>query len=337
MIETSGQNRNPYQQPSSASSSPNNNIVRNQKQDRSHYAYDTMASGSGAAPEGLSQAGSSPSQQPNQSPTQASHEPEEEQDPKKIIFANMKLFKATIARLQKVRFARVWAPPNMEAGLAYNLKEESPAPEYISMGTKIDVDWRVREDIAVPSTCLRILGRDLIRLSSSKKKIKAHASAITRFTLNRGFHLACTIIEQAMKSDAFYDTMRQKSESQRIIAISKLIEPKHIFYLYSSQFDAVCFHFIFHEGVRQIAEEEVLRNDLRKLLTYYTAQIVYDYLRYCIKAEEGKEKNPIEKGGAGRAAVRANYLRTPYHGPAKNVFKSLRSLPASFYMDEDSE
>lgn len=84
-----------------------------------------MASESGASLEELCLAGSSSSQQPNQSPTQTKHEPEEEQDPEKIIFANMKLFKATIARLQEAKIARTWAPPKMEAGLAYSLVRQS--------------------------------------------------------------------------------------------------------------------------------------------------------------------------------------------------------------------
>jgi hypothetical protein len=161
-----------------------------------------------------------------------------------------------------------------------------------------------------------------------EKKLRAHVSSTTRGTLDRGFLLACAILEQAMKNDAFYDAMRQESEVKRILAIDKLIEPKHIFYLFNSQFKVVSFPFIFHESERPIAEEELLRNDLQKLLRYSTAQMIYDYLRYCIKAEEGKEESPIEKGGAGKAAVRTNYLAVPYHGPAKDIYKSLRRLPA---------
>lgn len=225
------------------------------------------------------------------------------------------------------------------------------------MSTFIDMDWRPQPEgvVAVPSVylglgkatelmyhqmpsheirnCLpkdlREPGRKTLKHVFFMKKIKAHVSSTTRGTLDRGFLLACTIIEQAMKSDEFYDTMRQKSEVQRISAINKPIKPKHIFYMYSSQFKVVSFPFIFHDGERPIAEEEVLRKDLRRLLRYYTAHMVYDYPRYCIKAEEGKEENPIEKGGAGRAAVRSSYLNVPYYGPAKEGFKSLTRLPAS--------
>jgi hypothetical protein len=84
-----------------------------------------MASGSGASLEELCRAGSSSSQQPNQSPTQTKHEPEEEQDPGTIVFANMKLFEATIARLQKAKVDGTWAPPKMEAALTYNLVRQS--------------------------------------------------------------------------------------------------------------------------------------------------------------------------------------------------------------------
>lgn len=37
----------------------------------------------------------------------------------------MELFEATIARLQKAKIAGTWAPPKMEAGLAYNLVSQS--------------------------------------------------------------------------------------------------------------------------------------------------------------------------------------------------------------------
>lgn len=84
-----------------------------------------MASGSGVSLEELCRASSSSSQQPNQSPTQTKLEPEEEQYPETIIFANMKLFEATIARLQKAKIDGTWAPPKMEAALTYNLVTQS--------------------------------------------------------------------------------------------------------------------------------------------------------------------------------------------------------------------
>lgn len=57
--------------------------------------------------------------------------------------------------------------------------------------------------------------------------------------------------------------------------------------------------------------------------------MIYDFLKFCISAEEGKEKTPISRIRAGKAIVKANYLDVPYHGHARGIVKSLRRLPAS--------
>ena len=161
------------------------------------------------------------------------------------------------------------------------------------------------------------------------KKIRDHASSISRATLDRGFVLACTIVEEAMKNADFYNTMGQDTEGQRVKSINDLIEPHHMFYLFRDQFKSVSFAFIFHKGERPIPAEEKLRKDLRMLLRYTTSLMIYGFLRYCIRAEEGKEDTPITRIGAGRAAVVANYRAIPYHGSGRDIVKSLRRLPAS--------
>jgi hypothetical protein len=161
------------------------------------------------------------------------------------------------------------------------------------------------------------------------KKIREHVSAVTRATLDRGFQLACTIVAEAMQEDGFYELMNQSDEVQRAVVINGLVEPRHMWYLFRDQFRAISFPFIFHNGIRADPAEETLRMDLRRLLRYTTAVMIYDFLRFCISAEEGKEDTPISRVGAGKAIVRANYLDVPYHGLARAIAKSLRRLPAS--------
>ena len=61
-------------------------------------------------------------QQPNQ-PNQPAPKPNQPQaDP---IFATMELFRSTIARLDRAKIAKTWAPPKMDAGLAYDLVRHS--------------------------------------------------------------------------------------------------------------------------------------------------------------------------------------------------------------------
>ncbi|ELR07478.1 hypothetical protein GMDG_08447 [Pseudogymnoascus destructans 20631-21] len=50
----------------------------------------------------------------------------------------MDLFRATIARLERAKIAKTWASLKIDAGLAYDLRAESPAPEFISMGIYVD-------------------------------------------------------------------------------------------------------------------------------------------------------------------------------------------------------
>lgn len=161
------------------------------------------------------------------------------------------------------------------------------------------------------------------------RKIREHVSAVSRATLDRGFQLACTIVADAMKEEGFYELMNQNDEVQRAVVINGLVKSRHVWYLFRDQFKVVSFPFIFHNGVRTDPDEERLCMDLRRLLRYTTAVMIYDFLRFCISAEEGKEKTPISRIGAGRAIVKANYRDVPYHGRARPIVKSLRRLPAS--------
>ncbi|OBT88389.1 hypothetical protein VE02_02295 [Pseudogymnoascus sp. 03VT05] len=296
-----------------------------------------------------------PPNRPTQNPNQPKATP---------VFATKDLFRATIARLEKAKIAQIWIPPKMDAGLAYDLGAETSAPEFISMGIHIDLNQPqpgenpkpqkngLRASTDLPASCFKLAKateliyhtmpdheiRDCLPKHAKTsgylyrlfgKKICDHVSAVSRTTLDRGFQLACTIVAEAMEKEEFYELMNQSDEAQRAVVINGLVKPMHVWYLFRDQFRAVSFPFIFHDGVRTDPVEESLRMDLRRLLRYTTAVMVYDYLRFCISAEEGKENTPIPHIGAGKSIVRANYHDVPNHGYVRAIVRSLRRLPAS--------
>ncbi|KFY58309.1 hypothetical protein V496_06216 [Pseudogymnoascus sp. VKM F-4515 (FW-2607)] len=183
-----------------------------------------------------------------------------------------------------------------------------------------------------PKHVTNIGKRDIV---SAFYEMKRHSSAVTRATLDRGFLLSCSIIEEAAKSGDFLEEMEHDDDLHRISAINRFIRPEHIKYLFSDQFKAVSHHFIFHNFARTDPQEDKLRMDLRKYLRFTTSHVIYDFLRFVISVKQG-DKDIIDKKGPRRILVRDNYYVMPGSGPAGEVYKSIKRLPAAEGFDTHS-
>lgn len=152
----------------------------------------------------------------------------------------------------------------------------------------------IKYGIAFPPNVTKT-GKRNSNLAFYEARVKDHTAATSRTTLDRGFLLSCAIIEQAMNSETFFAEMAQDDDMDRVGAVNKLVRLAHIYYLFSDQFKAVSYQFIFHNFVRADAEEEKLRLDMRKQLRFTTSHIIYDYLRFVISARPGKETDLMER------------------------------------------
>ncbi|KFZ07603.1 hypothetical protein V501_06292, partial [Pseudogymnoascus sp. VKM F-4519 (FW-2642)] len=116
------------------------NNTRNKPKVANCYKPDTMAEEVSPSPPPRPQPGSQPGLRSNQNQPRNQPTPNLNQPQANPIFPTMDLFRATIVRLEKAKKAGTWVPPNMDAGLAYDLGAETPAPEFISMGIYVDLN-----------------------------------------------------------------------------------------------------------------------------------------------------------------------------------------------------
>ncbi|OBT97749.1 hypothetical protein VE01_04970 [Pseudogymnoascus verrucosus] len=310
---------------------------------------------------------------PPNSPLKVIESRQEPELDKNAVFASKELFDKTATRLQASKKAGVWSDPKIDGSLAVNLNNELDIPTYIPMAHYIAGNWlgngeeaaapvEPNVSIAVPATSLKLakaielmhhsmpaseirncfpkhvtkFGKRDTVFAFYETKLKEHASAITRATLERGFLLSCSVIDIAMNSGDFFQQMQHEDELHRISTINQYIRPEHIHFMFSDQFKAVSYNFVFHNAVRANLQEEELRIDLRKYLRFTTCHIIYDFLRFVISVKEGDDKDFIDKNGIGRMFVRNNYYIMPGGGPAGEVSKNLKRLPAADGFDTHS-
>ncbi|KFY07845.1 hypothetical protein V492_06772 [Pseudogymnoascus sp. VKM F-4246] len=291
-----------------------------------------------------------------------------------VIFATEALLDATIKRLADAKRYGVWESPKMDGTLLIDLDVQEAMPEFIPMSFYVDGNWlkdgevvepqsEPEGSIAVPATLLKFAkgielihhhmpGQELrncipkavpkyakrsISFTHFENKAKEHVAAVTRGTLDRGFHTSCAILEVALKSQQFIEALEDPLPMNRVAAINDFLRPEHIHWIYGDQFRAISFPFIFHDAIRPVASEEKLRQELRTFLRFTTCHMIYDYLRYVIRVEEGFKGMPLVANSIGKTQVRKNYLITPRLGPAAQIYKSLARLPASHDFDTHSK
>jgi hypothetical protein len=92
------------------------------------------------------------------------------------------------------------------------------------------------------------------------------------------------------------------------------------------------FDFIHRAGVREDVEEEQIRKDMRKLVHWGVALLLFDCYRHCIQLKNGKarERTPDRPDeNIGLALIKANYISYTHYGPTEGVVREFAKLPAA--------
>ena len=160
-----------------------------------------------------------------------------------------------------------------------------------------------------------------------RRKIKQHVSSTIRATLDRGFQLACTIIEKAMKNNEFYHQMQDKNEMNRVSTINKLIELHHNFFSIQRPIQGRVIPLYFSQ--RQTPGPH--RRKTAKRSTYSTPRkwftVIFD-IPYGRKRAVKMPRSSLLEPDEQLCAITTEWP-APYSGPGRDVGKSLRNLPAA--------
>ncbi|KFY58306.1 hypothetical protein V496_06213 [Pseudogymnoascus sp. VKM F-4515 (FW-2607)] len=189
-------------------------------------------------------------------------------------------------------------------------------------------------DGAAVISCLPKILKSYLGRSNEKivynSAIRAHTKKMSANVIKR-CHDVTKIVVLATIDDAGFRAAIAKGHHSAVRFFKTLVTPDISYHVLSEQWKAVDFRFVHHEGVRASAEEETIRQDLRRI--YHPATRRPSNPETSTgkrsKNEAAGRANQTQDKAAGMTIIKENYKRYTSWGPTAKVARVFGKLPAT--------
>ncbi|KFZ23338.1 hypothetical protein V502_02179 [Pseudogymnoascus sp. VKM F-4520 (FW-2644)] len=163
-------------------------------------------------------------------------------------------------------------------------------------------------DDATVISCLPRTSKGYIGRSHEKiayiNAIESHVKKMSSNVIKRCQDLTKMVVLTRIDNVDFQTAM--KGHHSIIRYFKSMITADMSYFVLSEQWKAIDFQFVHHEGIRASAEEEAIRQDMRRITTYGIAILMEDLYRYTIQQKASNVSptpDPTQDGGLQEASV----------------------------------
>ncbi|KFY93167.1 hypothetical protein V500_03867 [Pseudogymnoascus sp. VKM F-4518 (FW-2643)] len=237
---------------------------------------------------------------------------------------------------------QTWVTPVMKSTANMNLGADQQQPKYRALKQFIDANEPLT---ATPNPQLRSEPESIDLPHYSLQLAKA--AEFLYHEVDDATVISCLPRTSKGIDNVDFQTA-MKGHHTMIRYFKSMITADMSYFVLSEQWKAIDFQFVHHEGIRASAEEEAIRQDMRRITTYGIAILMADLYRYTIQQKASNVSptpDPTQDGGpqeasvvpddsvpddsAGIAAVRENYKCFTCWGPTAKVIRTFGILPAA--------
>ncbi|KAL5350015.1 hypothetical protein ACLOAV_005051 [Pseudogymnoascus australis] len=180
----------------------------------------------------------------------------------------------------------------------------------------------------LPKILKSYLGRSIEKIVYNNA-IRAHTKRMSANVITR-CHDVTKIVVLATIDDAGFRAAIAKSHHSAVRFFKTLVTPDISYHILSEQWKAVDFRFVHHDWVRASAEEETIRQDLRKNYHQRDDRAILNLAQEKGAQDEAAGRaNQTQDEAAGMTIIKENYKRYTSWGPTAKVARMFGKLPAT--------